>query len=82
MAINIREEGGASKIRNDSTTKPIATGYRFPTYQYTLSMLFWYLSLRILTRIVVKGEGGSMELRCPHRYHTGMLHFCLLGSEV
>ena len=41
-----------SKFRNDSTSKLIPTGYRYPEYKCTLQTLFLYLSQKILARIV------------------------------
>ena len=44
--------GGVPKLRNDSATKLMATGYRYPEYKCTLTTLFWYLSQKLLARIV------------------------------
>ena len=41
---------GVPKIRNDSTTKLMATCYRYPEHKCTLQVLFSYLSKKILAR--------------------------------
>lgn len=40
-----------SKIRNDSTTKLMETGYRYLEYKCSLATLFCYLSQNIMARI-------------------------------
>ena len=44
--------GGVPQICNDSTTKLMTNGYRYPEHKCTLQMLFSYMSQKILARIV------------------------------
>ena len=68
---------GHAKIRNDSTAKLLATGYRYPEHKCTMQTPFSNLSQKIMARIIAVIKGVVSTFRDSYEIQLFFITYSL-----